>query len=49
VAIEDIPHAIELADALCPRCRRPDGDAGLFSVPMRATLGERRFTDGTVR
>jgi len=49
VAIEDIPLAIELGDALCPRCRRPEGDADLLTVPMQASLGERQFTDGTVR
>ena len=38
VAIEDIPVAIELGDALCPRCRRPGGDADLLTAPMHATL-----------
>ena len=32
MAIEDIPFAVELGDALCPRCRRPDGDAGLLDL-----------------
>jgi hypothetical protein len=48
VAIEDIPLAIELGDALCPRCRCPDGDAGLLDLP-NAVLGGRQFTDGAVR
>jgi hypothetical protein len=39
VAIEDISLAVELGDAMCPRCRRPDGDAALFNVPTGAVFG----------
>lgn len=49
MAIQDIPLAIELGDALCPRCRCPGADVALFNVPPGATLGERRFADSAVR